>query len=78
MIIFYMNQQIRLKDNSKLWIAGIQTFLHYDFGPRGNWLKYGQLKPPVYDLKKVTCSVNIFYGPNDYLVVPKVRTFEMV
>ena len=54
-------------------MIGIQTFIKYDFGPLGNLKKYGQLKTPVYDLKKVTTQVNIFYGLNDFLIAPKVK-----
>lgn len=49
-----------------------ETFQPYDFGWWGNYVRYGQIRPPAYDLSKVTCPVYLFYGPNDLLVVPEV------
>ena len=52
--------------------------IHYDFGPLENERKYGQLQPPVYDLKQVACRVNIFYALNDFVVVPKVLIYTSI
>ena len=56
----------------KYYYTGIQTFQKYDFGLVGNWQRYGQLKPPTYNLTAVTCPVYMFYGLNDYLISPIV------
>ena len=39
-----------------------ETFIPYDFGWWGNYARYGQKRPPAYDLNKVTCPVYLFYG----------------
>ena len=35
---------------------------------------YGTPAPPDYDLGKVTCPVALYYGPNDWIGQPQVRT----
>ena len=50
-----------------------KTFIPYDFGLLGNFRRYGQRKPPPYDLSKVSAPVYIFYGHNDLLVRPEVN-----
>ncbi|XP_046648322.1 gastric triacylglycerol lipase-like [Daphnia pulicaria] len=47
------------------------TFIPYDFGPVGNYLRYKKFRPPPYDLGKVKVPVYLFYGENDRLVTPK-------
>ncbi len=47
-------------------------FNQFDFGWIGNLKHYGKLDPPAYDLGRMTAPVFIFYGPNDYLSLPKV------
>ncbi|KZS21232.1 Lipase-like protein [Daphnia magna] len=47
------------------------TFIPYNFGLLGNYLRYGKFRPPPYDLSKVTIPVYLFYGQNDRLVVPE-------
>lgn len=43
-------------------------FQHYDLGHNKNLQKYGQLKPPEYDLRKVTSPVVLYYSKNDRVV----------
>jgi hypothetical protein len=47
----------------KNWRIG-ETFIPYDFGWWRNYARYGQIRPPPYDLSKVTCPVYLFYGEN--------------
>lgn len=44
----------------------------YDYGTRGNLVKYGSKRPPVYDLTKITLnnSISIMFGANDFLTSP--------
>lgn len=49
-----------------------RTFQPYDFGAEKNLIKYGQTKPPAYDLSKVTCPVYIFWGRKDKASAPEV------
>lgn len=43
-------------------------FQHYDLGHNKNLKKYGQTKPPEYDLRKVTSPVVLYYSKNDRVV----------
>ncbi|XP_011866796.1 PREDICTED: lipase 3-like [Vollenhovia emeryi] len=59
--------------------ASVQTFHHfyqniatqkfqaYDYGYFNNYKQYGQSTPLIYDLKKVTAPMALFYGDNDQL-----------
>uniref|UniRef100_A0A8D8Z601 Lipase n=1 Tax=Cacopsylla melanoneura TaxID=428564 RepID=A0A8D8Z601_9HEMI len=44
-----------------------RTFQQYDLGWLGNWRKYGQLRPPSYQLNNVKVPVALFYSNNDWL-----------
>ncbi|EFX86485.1 hypothetical protein DAPPUDRAFT_312736 [Daphnia pulex] len=44
-----------------------ETFSAYNYGYFGNLRHYGSLRPPSYDLSKVTTPVYLFYGSSDYL-----------
>ncbi len=70
-------RSIYLKKNNcwrhHVWFHSGPTFIPYDFGPVGNYLRYKQFRPPPYDLGKVKVPVYLFYGENDRLVTPKVR-----
>lgn len=46
---------------------------HYDLGFNRNIKKYGQSKPPEYDLRKVTSPVVLYYSKNDRVVDSGVR-----
>ncbi|XP_057376937.1 gastric triacylglycerol lipase-like [Daphnia carinata] len=48
-----------------------ETFQAYDYGPKGNRIRYGTKKPLEYDLKKVTAPVYVYSGGNDRIVSPK-------
>lgn len=51
-------------------------FQHYDLGTiKKNIEKYGQPKPPEYDLKKVTSPVVLYYSKNDRIVDSGVSQF---
>lgn len=43
-------------------------FQRYDLGHNKNLEKYGQAKPPEYDLRKVTSPVVLYYSKNDRVV----------
>jgi len=47
-----------------------ETFIRYDYGTEGNLKRYGQEKPPAYDLSLVTAPVYLFWGENDLLTTP--------
>ncbi|XP_071056613.1 lipase 3-like [Onthophagus taurus] len=40
-------------------------FQKYDYGPDGNLKRYGSIKPPLYNISKLTTPVAIFYGKTD-------------
>ncbi|XP_052863614.1 lipase 1-like [Anopheles cruzii] len=48
-----------------------KRFRMYDFGKVKNYLTYGKLSPPDYNLTRVTVPVVLYYGLNDYLAAPK-------
>ncbi|XP_075162155.1 lipase 3-like isoform X2 [Haematobia irritans] len=54
------------------WFLSCQ-FNAYDFGNQGNLLKYGQLKPPSYNLANVNpqIPVDIYFSDNDFVVSPQ-------
>lgn len=43
-----------------------------DRGPEMNMKRYGQLKPPQYDLKKITAPIALYYSDNDRELHPEV------
>lgn len=44
----------------------------YDFGSwTANLKNYGQIKPPVYDIKKVQVPVAVYWALRDWLAVPE-------
>uniref|UniRef100_A0A2H8TPU1 Lipase 3 n=2 Tax=Melanaphis sacchari TaxID=742174 RepID=A0A2H8TPU1_9HEMI len=45
-----------------------KKFQHYDLGHNKNLEKYGQTKPPEYDLRKVTSPVVLYHSKNDRVV----------
>lgn len=51
-------------------------FRKYDYGLIGNKKKYGSIKPPSYDLKKIRVPVSLHYSSNDWLAHEKVRNFS--
>ncbi|KAL0100575.1 hypothetical protein PUN28_019718 [Cardiocondyla obscurior] len=52
-----------------------QKFQTYDYGYIGNYKQYGQATPKMYDLKKVTVPLMLFYGAND-VVIPISNVLE--
>ncbi|XP_037781825.1 gastric triacylglycerol lipase-like [Penaeus monodon] len=42
-------------------------FQKYDWGKKGNMLKYGTEQPPEYDVSKIDLPVTLFWGANDWL-----------
>lgn len=40
-------------------------FQQYDYGPRGNMIKYGNVTPPEYNLKNINRPIYLFYAEND-------------
>lgn len=45
-------------------------FRRFDYGPVENLDRYGQTLPPSYNLLRVTTPVHLYWGFNDWLVVP--------
>lgn len=43
-------------------------FQHFDLGVKKNMKKYGQPKPPEYNLQKVTSPVVLYYSKNDRVI----------
>ena len=54
----------------QMWDSG--DFRRYDFGTEGNLEKYGQERPPHYNVSRVTIPVAIYYSSNDWAVNIKV------
>lgn len=46
-------------------------FCKYDYGSKENIKRYGQSKPPEYDLSKVKTPVTLMWGQNDWLADPR-------
>ncbi len=40
-------------------------FKKFNYGWIGNLKRYGMIKPPAYDLSKVTTPIHIFHAKND-------------
>nr|CAH0101930.1 unnamed protein product [Daphnia galeata] len=51
------------------YFAG-ETFQAYDYGWKGNLMRYNSFTPMKYVLKKVTAPVYVFSGGNDRIVTP--------
>lgn len=50
----------------------VGSFRQYDYGFIKNVFKYGNNKPPEYNLAVVTSPVSMIIGPNDWLATPEV------
>ena len=50
--------------------------MHYNYGAKENLRRYGQREPWIYDLKRVTAPVYIYYGDNDLISTPKVSPYS--
>uniref|UniRef100_A0A224YY65 Lipase n=1 Tax=Rhipicephalus zambeziensis TaxID=60191 RepID=A0A224YY65_9ACAR len=46
-------------------------FRKFDWGPLKNKRIYGQKRPPLYDIRKVTAPVAIYWGDGDRLTTPR-------
>lgn len=55
--------------------AASGDFQEYDYGTEINLIKYGQTKPPLYDLSRVTSPVAFIYGVKDYFGTNLVKSF---
>ena len=53
-----------------------RRFCAFDHGMAENMRRYGQATPPDYDLSKVTAPTAIFWGQNDWLVTPAVKSLK--
>ena len=42
-----------------------KEFLRYDYGTLGNLRKYGSIRPPRYDLSKISAPVFLHYSQSD-------------
>lgn len=45
----------------------VDSFRQYDFGLLENRRRYGQFRPPHYNLANITAPVALHYGLNDWL-----------
>lgn len=45
-------------------------FRQYDHGMISNLIEYGSIRPPKYDLSKITAPVALHYSSNDWLAEP--------
>ncbi|XP_050294889.1 lipase member K-like isoform X1 [Anthonomus grandis grandis] len=43
------------------------NFQQFDYGPKGNMIKYGTLTPPLYKLENIKRPIYLMYAPNDIL-----------
>ncbi|XP_064488561.1 gastric triacylglycerol lipase-like [Ornithodoros turicata] len=48
-----------------------KAFQKFDYGPEKNKLKYGQARPPRYDVSKVAAPVALYWSQNDLFADPK-------
>lgn len=51
-----------------------EKFQSYDYGYVGNYKQYKQMTPTIYDIKKVTAPLALFYGANDLLALIPVKS----
>jgi len=51
----------------------VGLFRQYDYGFIKNVFKYGNNKPPEYNLAAITSPVSMIVGPNDWIATPEVR-----
>lgn len=49
-----------------------QEFTRFDYGRKENLKRYGQVKPPIYDLSQVTAPVILYSGEGDFIATPKL------
>ncbi|KAG5324849.1 LIP1 Lipase, partial [Pseudoatta argentina] len=58
----------------------IKKFQAYDYGYFGNYKRYGQIMPIIYDLNKVTVPLAIYYSTNDLIATkaPLRNTFKII
>lgn len=49
----------------EIWNDG--KFQQYDYGPKGNMIKYGTLKPPQYKLANIKRPIYLVYALNDII-----------
>lgn len=54
------------------YVAG--KFRQYDYGKLKNFIRYGSVKPPDYNLKNITAPTYLYLGKNDLLsTIPDVK-----
>jgi lysosomal acid lipase/cholesteryl ester hydrolase len=65
-----------------------KTFVHYaqlvnsgrferfDYGWINNWMEYGSIAPPEYDITQVTTPALLYWSDNDLLVHDIVRSMN--
>lgn len=52
--------------------------MHFDYGEEENLIKYGQAKPPRYNIESIETPIAIFYGKNDPFLSTKVNKFYFI
>lgn len=54
-----------------LYVSGY-GFRHFDYGTWNYWT-YKTLKPPEYNIDRITTPIYLYYAENDLVLSPKVR-----
>ena len=49
-----------------------KTFTHYDYGEDGNLEHYGDITPPLIDMRAVNVPISSYWSDNDWLAQPAV------
>ena len=55
-----------------------KTFSHYDYGEDGNLEHYGDITPPLVDMRAVNVPVSSYWSDNDWLAQPPVSFLFIV
>lgn len=55
-----------------LQILRKKRFQQFDYGVKQNQAEYGDLQPPIYDIKKIQVPVVLFVGRGDWLATHHV------
>lgn len=51
-------------------------FQQFDFGRKRNMKHYGQERPPMYDVSKITVPINLFWAENDWMTGEKASPHD--
>ena len=54
-----------------------KTFTHYDYGEDGNLEHYGDITPPLIDMRAVNVPISSYWSDNDWLAQPAVSNLSI-